>query len=100
MANIYRNLSPSKDKINFESFTRFALFMFRFVLFDFKPLDEDASGQQKLVRLLRRSHVKVCMIGHALAVISAVGYPINNNADFVAVASSYLDALTTVVIAV
>ena len=91
-----RNSNEAENEINFESFTKFALFMFRFVLFDFKPLNENASRKQKLIRFFRRVHVKACMIGHASAVLSAVGYPMTHSGNFVAAASSFLDALTTV----
>ena len=90
--------NPPEENINFDSFIKLPVFLFRLLWFDFKPLIEGATFRQKLLNFAKNVYVKICILGLALAMLSEAGYGIEHNDDFVSLTSAISQVLTVIVV--
>ena len=93
-------IDPSEDEINFDTFVRFSLSIFRFVFFDFKPLNENASLLHKFIFNLKRNYIKLSIFGIHLAPTLIAIYVFTSTDDLLKASTSTLDSLTGFVTAI
>lgn len=90
--------NPAEDEINFNSFTKFPLFLFRLLFFGFKPASEIASLSTRIAYSLRMCYFKFIIVCLVVAIASMIGYAIVNSDNFVAAATSVPNVVTVVLI--
>lgn len=86
--------NPSEDEINFDSFVKFALFMFRLVWLDFEQLGENASWKQRLAYEVKNIFVKIELFAFGVATASIFGYAVINSDNFLAASSAVPNVVT------
>lgn len=90
--------NPPENEIDFDSFTRFSLFLFRIWSFDVQPLSDATCTRQRIVFTLRKCIAFVFFVSIFTGGLFMLAYAIANSDDIVAASSSALDFLATFVI--
>lgn len=85
-----------EDEINFDSFIRFPVFVLRFVLLEFKTLDENLSQWRKFIEWLKKAVLGICVFVHTTCIVCGIGNAVNSS-DLVTIVGSILDALAAIV---
>lgn len=83
-----------EDEINFDSFTKFSFFVFRLMMFKFKPLSGNESLREKFLHFMRISYMRFCLFMQFYAFISFVIVMILNAGNVVETARNFANAMT------
>lgn len=95
MMSAFKIFHPIEDEITFDSFTKFTIALYRLVLFDLNPLDENATLRERIVYRVKQFYFKFCIVGLITAIFLLTGHFISCMDDFL-VASSAIPNVTTV----
>lgn len=85
------------NEVNFDSFIRLSLFLFRLEFFDFQPLDNGSNRLQKVIFFAKRSYVIICIVAFILGTISGILYSMEHSNDFLDAAGSISIVVTGLV---
>lgn len=90
----FKMFNPPEDKITFESFIKFSLFLFRLIFFEFNSDIENASVKVKIVRNLKAAYFKLVIVSSFAATGSLFAYAVFSSTDFFDALKSIQDVLT------
>ena len=77
-----QTFNPTEDEINFDSFTKFTLLIFRMIMFDFKCLDEKATLKIKVNYYARKFFNMFAIASCIVSVIQVIMFGIFNSGNF------------------
>lgn len=93
----YRELfEVPEEEINFDSFIKFPLLIFRMLLIDFIPLSENATLRMKLKYYAKKLFNCFCMIFCVISTIQIIAYGVNDSGNFEVVVRTIADASTMI----
>lgn len=95
MTRFFRKTNIAEREINFDSFTKFSLFIVRFVFIDFQPLCENASFRTKFIYKAKTYLTTICLLSCAIAILQVILYAAVNAKDFVDATRRLEDAMST-----
>ena len=87
-----------EDEIDFDSFVRFALLLYKILIFDFAPLQEDASFWKRTLYFIRDVYVRIYLVCFILCFISMIAFGVVNSDDFASAATAIPNATITLLI--
>lgn len=101
MAEFFKSkiFNLAENEIDFESFTKFSLLLFKMVCFDFEPLKEGATLRVKFVYGARMLIAILCLASCPVAILQLIVYIATSN-DFMSAASAVQDALSILLVTI
>lgn len=102
MAEFFKKMfDPPVDEINFDSFTKFPLLLFRLMFFKFEPLSINSSVKEKLVQFLRIGYFYL-IVSQVMAVMIPFmfSYVFHHSDDFVDASSAIPNIMSMILVAV
>ena len=87
-----QTFNPTEDEINFDSFIKFTLLIFRMIMFDFKYLDENETLKMKVNYYTRKFFNMFAIVSCIFSVIQVIMFGIFNSENFEVVVRSISDA--------
>ncbi|CRL04313.1 CLUMA_CG017409, isoform A [Clunio marinus] len=93
--NFRRN---TKNEINFDSFTKFALFCFKLGGFKFQQLSADADLKERFYHKFQRNYLRVVFIAFVYGFFSFIAYAVRDAKDFVSGSLSIPNMATVLLI--
>lgn len=83
-----------EDEISFSTFTKFSFLVYRFALFEFKPLKKKANFKEKFIHFLKSTYFKLCLVSQCWAFVSFVIIMIINAENVVDFARNFANTMT------
>lgn len=93
ISGIREFFDPTEDEINFDSFTKFSLFLFHLVFIRFEPLKENAVLKERLVYYTRSTYNRLSFLVYIWTVISKI-ILITNSDDLMSASPLLLDVVS------
>ena len=85
-------------EINFESFTKLPILLFRMILLDFQPISENATFKMKVKHYLRKCLSWFAIVSCTLSAYQIIFYAVSHSKNFDAVIGASRDALSMLLI--
>lgn len=93
-----RFFNVAEDQIDFDSFVKFSLLMFRVVFFNFRPLNDNATIVMKVKYYAMMTYYGLCMLVFFVAMVQMIVYAITHSDNFVSAASAIPNAVSVLLI--
>lgn len=91
--------NPVESEINFDSFTKFSLFLFRFVFFAFEPKSESGTLKTNCFYTMKMTYCRFNLVSFVVGISSMITYVFVSSDDFLIAASVFANAVSVSLIA-
>ena len=90
--------NTAEEQINFDTFIKFSLLMFRVVFFNFRPLSDNATLEMKIKYYAMMTYFGLSLLVFFIAIPQMILYAIVHSDDFVSAASAIPNAVSVFLI--